>query len=62
MAPISHERLLRQGVIVRPMEPYGYQNAVRVSIGTEPENERFLTALDRVLQETGGRSGFPVTP
>jgi histidinol-phosphate aminotransferase len=44
-----HQRLLVEGVIVRPMEAYGYRDAVRVSIGTHEENERFLEALDSVL-------------
>jgi histidinol-phosphate aminotransferase len=44
-----HRRLLLQGVIVRPMEPYGYADAVRVTVGTRAENERFLEALDRAL-------------
>jgi histidinol-phosphate aminotransferase len=44
-----HQRLLTEGVIVRPMEAYGYQDAVRVSFGTHDENQRFLTALDQVL-------------
>ncbi len=48
-----YQRLLRQGVIVRPMAAYGFPNSARVSIGTRPENLRFLTALDRVLAESG---------
>lgn len=39
------EALLRQGVIVRPMAGYGYPNSVRVTIGTQQENARFITAL-----------------
>ena len=39
------DALLKQGVIVRPMAGYGYPNAVRVTIGTQQENERFITAL-----------------
>ena len=47
-----HQRLLREGVIVRPMEAYGYHDAVRVSFGTRVENKRFLDALDLVLVAT----------
>jgi histidinol-phosphate aminotransferase len=50
-----HQRLLTEGVIVRPMEAYGYQDAVRVSFGTHAENKRFLEALDLVLAEPGPR-------
>jgi histidinol-phosphate aminotransferase len=52
-----HQRLLQLGVVVRPMEAYGYRDAVRVSIGTHAENERFLQALDQVLQGGGGLDG-----
>ena len=39
------DTLLKQGVIVRPMAGYGYPNSVRVTIGTQQENERLITAL-----------------
>lgn len=38
--------LLKQGVIVRPV---GISNHIRVSIGTEAENAKFLSALAKVL-------------
>ncbi len=44
-----YSALLARGVIVRPMESYGYTHAVRVSVGTRAENRRLLEALDRVL-------------
>ncbi|MHC8441497.1 MAG: histidinol-phosphate transaminase [Candidatus Eutrophobiaceae bacterium] len=37
--------LLADGVVVRPMGFYGLPNALRVSLGTEDENARFLAAL-----------------
>lgn len=45
-----YERLLRQGVIVRPVANYGLPTHLRVTIGTANENERFLKALDSVLK------------
>ena len=39
------DALLREGVIVRPIAGYGYPNAVRVTIGTQAENEKFIKAL-----------------
>jgi histidinol-phosphate aminotransferase len=45
-----HERLLNQGVIVRPMASYGLAEYLRVTIGTEAENRRFVTALKAALQ------------
>jgi histidinol-phosphate aminotransferase len=39
------EELTRLGVMVRPMRWMGFPQAVRVSVGTHAENERFLSAL-----------------
>jgi histidinol-phosphate aminotransferase len=47
-API-HQALLEQGVIVRPMGSYHLPNFLRVSIGTEAENDRFLASLKQAL-------------
>ena len=44
-----YERLLRQGVIVRPMGGYGFSQHVRVTVGTGEENARFVAALERAL-------------
>jgi histidinol-phosphate aminotransferase len=44
-----HERLLRQGVIVRPIANYGMPNHLRVTVGLADENARFLEALQQVL-------------
>ncbi len=43
------QRLLRQGVIVRPIGAYGMPEHLRVSIGTQAENQRFLAVLEAVL-------------
>jgi histidinol-phosphate aminotransferase len=45
------QRLLRQGVIVRPIGAYGMPEHLRVSIGTAQENQRFLSVLESVLQD-----------
>jgi len=42
------EALQRQGVIVRPLIPYGLPEHIRVTIGTEDENRRFMEALAAV--------------
>lgn len=47
-APIN-QALLHEGVIVRPVAGYGMPTFLRVSIGTEQENARFLEALRGVL-------------
>lgn len=47
-API-YDALLREGVIVRPIGGYGLPNHLRISIGLPEENDRFFTALLKVL-------------
>jgi histidinol-phosphate aminotransferase len=44
-----HQGLLEQGVIVRPMGSYAMPSFLRVSVGTERENDRFLAALESLL-------------
>jgi histidinol-phosphate aminotransferase len=51
-APEIYKRLLRRGVIVRPVGgPYELPEHLRVTIGTPHENERFLAALAAALKE-----------
>ena len=45
-----NRKLLRQGVIVRPIGGYGLPNHLRVTIGLERENARFLEALESALR------------
>ncbi len=45
-----YDALLQRGVIVRPLAPYRLLQHVRISIGTEAENDRLLDELDVVLQ------------
>ncbi len=47
----TYRRLLELGVIVRPIASYDMPNYLRVSIGLESENEKFLSALAQVLGE-----------
>lgn len=47
-APIN-QALLQAGVIVRPVAGYGMPTFLRVSIGTQAENARFLDVLGQVL-------------
>lgn len=46
-APALYEKLLRLGVIIRPMGP----QAIRVTIGLPEENRRFIEALKKVKSE-----------
>jgi len=43
------EDMLRQGIIVRSMRAYGFPSHIRINVGLEAENRRFLNALERVL-------------
>jgi histidinol-phosphate aminotransferase len=47
------EELTRRGVIVRPMRWMGFPQAIRVSVGTPAENEKFLGALGELLASSG---------
>jgi histidinol-phosphate aminotransferase len=49
------ERLLREGVIVRPLDGFGAPEAIRVSVGTPEENEAFRVALEAVSKRSTGR-------
>ncbi len=42
-------RLLKKGVIVRPMQIYGLKNFIRVTVGSMGENRKFIKALKEVL-------------
>jgi histidinol-phosphate aminotransferase len=44
-----YDRLLRKGVIVRPMNGYGLPHHLRITVGTAAENARLLAALRDIL-------------
>jgi len=44
------EDLLRQGVIVRPLKAFGLPQCIRISTGTDEDNERCVAALQRAVQ------------
>lgn len=45
-----YDKLLRQGIIVRPVDNYGLPQYLRITIGSKDENELVLAALEKVLQ------------
>jgi histidinol-phosphate aminotransferase len=49
------ERLLREGVIVRPLGAFGAPDAIRVTVGVAEENAFFAAALGRVLAAVPAR-------
>lgn len=46
-----HQGLLERGIIVRPMGSYSLPQFLRVTVGTEAQNTRFLDALKAVLAQ-----------
>ena len=50
-ATILFEAMLKKGVIIRSMKAYGFETYIRVNVGTDEENKRFLAALEEVLEE-----------
>ncbi|MFN7130953.1 MAG: histidinol-phosphate transaminase [Myxococcales bacterium] len=44
------DAMLRRGVITRPIPNYGFPTALRISIGSDAENDRMLNALAEVLR------------
>jgi histidinol-phosphate aminotransferase len=46
---IVFEKLLTKGVIIRPGKMYGCPTFIRVTIGTNYENEKFILALKEVI-------------
>lgn len=43
------ERLLKKGVIVRNMKAWGLENFIRVTVGKEAENKRFIRELKKII-------------
>ncbi|HLP59360.1 MAG TPA: histidinol-phosphate transaminase [Candidatus Deferrimicrobium sp.] len=46
-----NERLLKEGVIIRPLHGFGFPDAIRVTVGTEEENDFFMEKLVKVFNE-----------
>lgn len=52
-ATTLYEAMLYKGVIVRSMKAYGFPDFIRITVGTEAENQRFIHALSDCLQDLG---------
>ncbi len=46
------EDLLRRGVIVRPLNAFGLADCIRISTGTDEDNERFVAAMQKAVLAT----------
>ena len=49
------KRIQSEGVIVRPLGPWGMPTAIRVTNGTPEQNELFIAALSRATEKAGVR-------
>lgn len=45
-----YSKMIKYGVIVRPMEAYDLPHYIRVTIGTPEENEKFIEVLKKVIK------------
>jgi histidinol-phosphate aminotransferase len=46
-----YEELLRLGVIIRPLRAFGLPHCIRITIGTQEENERLIESMRKVLEK-----------
>lgn len=49
-----YQKLLHQGVIVRPMTPFGMETALRITVGMPEENRKLVKAMKTVLGKARG--------
>jgi len=49
------KRLQAEGIIVRPLGPWGAPTAIRITIGTPEQNELFLKAFKKVMERAAVR-------
>jgi histidinol-phosphate aminotransferase len=50
-----YEKLLKLGMIVRPLASFGLDRALRITVGTAEENARLVESLRTVLAQEGAR-------
>ena len=43
------DALLQKGIIVRNLSPFGWSNCIRISIGTEEQNNRLISELESIV-------------
>ena len=48
---LMFDHLCKKGIIVRSLSSFGRPNAIRVTIGTQSQNERFINALTTIIKE-----------
>ena len=55
LALAALEFLAGRNSLVRPLEPYGLDNYLRVTVGLDRENEKFIDALGTFLNAEAAR-------
>ncbi len=48
---ILYNRFLSYGILIRPGHVFGYPEFIRVTIGTEKENKKFIKALNAIIRK-----------
>lgn len=48
-----YQQLLLDGISVKPLNDYGLSSFLRVSIGTDKQNQSFLSTLEKILIKSG---------
>jgi len=46
-----NSELIKRGIIVRPLKPFGLSDCIRVTIGTEEENTAFIKHFKELITE-----------
>ena len=49
-AKLISKKLLERGIIVRRLSSFGWENCIRISVGTEKENIMLIEALKSFLK------------
>ncbi|MBS4029364.1 MAG: histidinol-phosphate transaminase [Ignavibacteriales bacterium] len=44
-------KLLREGIIVRPLKAFGLSNCVRITVGTDSENAQLVDAVEKIYSK-----------
>jgi histidinol-phosphate aminotransferase len=52
-------RLRAEGIMIRPLGPWGAPTAIRITIGTAEQNRSFLTAFQKVVANASARQTNP---
>jgi histidinol-phosphate aminotransferase len=46
---VAFEKLMELGITIRPLKSFGFNDAIRITIGTQEQNEFFINCLKNIL-------------